>query len=302
MGVRALVCGAALAAMTWAAVATAQAASSLDTQADAGQAAVDYCGRSLGTWFYCERPKAPQTKKPDAPAEDPMEANAKALEAFQKELETAKNAAVWEPTPENIRHYYELQQVALDRATLFQDNWKRLIWENPALDYTLKRPINTLGKRVWQDSRDGDRDLFLRGAAEKVGLFYVFRGDCPACRVASPIVRNFSDRYGVPVTAVSGDGAGNENFAKVVTDQGQLKAWGIGPATPAMLVFQAPDRVVAGRLQPTTIRLSGNNTVTLRSCKQPKGCLTYIGAGVMSVEDIAERLYVLLAIEPGKDY
>ncbi|MBW8883035.1 MAG: hypothetical protein JF615_16920, partial [Asticcacaulis sp.] len=74
--------------MTWAAVATAQAASPLDNQAEANQAAEDYCGRSLGTWFYCERPKAPQAKKPEAPAEDPMEANAKALEAFQKELET----------------------------------------------------------------------------------------------------------------------------------------------------------------------------------------------------------------------
>lgn len=302
MSVRALAFGAAIAVMTWAGVASAQTLQ--QGQQGGGEAAVqadDYCGRSLGTWFYCDRPKA-KVAKPQAPAEDPMAAKAREMEQFQKDLEQARNVAVWEPTPENIRHYYEMQQVALDRATLFQDNWKRLIWEHPDLDYTLKRPISTLGKRVWQDDRDADRDLFLRGAADKVGLFYVFRGDCSACRVASPIVRNFSDRYGVPVTAVSGDGAGNANFDKVVTDRGQLKAWGVGPATPAMLVYQAPDRVVNGRVQPTMIHLSGSNSVALRSCKQPKGCLTYIGAGVMAVEDIAERIYVLLAIEPGKDY
>lgn len=259
-----------------------------------------YCERKLGHWFYCERPKPAEKAeaKPEEAEADPE----KQLAEFQKELDRAKAIAVWEPTEANIRRYYEMQQVALERAGMFTDNWRRMIWTSPELDYTMKRPVSTLGKRVWEDDRETDRDIFLRGAAEKVGLFYVFRGDCSACKVASPIVKNFSVRYGVPVTAVSGDGAGNPLFTKVVADRGQLEAWGVGKITPALLFYQEPDKIVNGRPVPTTVRVPSGATLKLRPCNQPKGCLTYVGAGIMSVEDIAERLFVLLALEPGKDF
>lgn len=306
MKLRNLAQGAAAAAVLSTQLVTAAFAATGAAQAvpAAAEQQEDYCGRSLGTWFYCERPvRAPAAKGQQAPAPPPAPATeAQEMEAFQKALEEAQATAVWDPRPENIRRYYELQEVALSKATLFQDNWKRMIWENPELDYTLKRPVSTLGKRVWQDDREGDRDLFLRGVSEHVGLFYIFRGDCSNCRVASPIVKSFSVRYGVPVTAVSGDGAGNAHFEKVVRDQGQLQAWGVGPITPALMIFQKPDAIVGGKLQQTQVRLAGNRTVKLRSCRQAKGCLTYIGAGVMSVDDIAERLFVLLAFEPGQDY
>ncbi|NEX91205.1 conjugal transfer protein TraF [Caulobacter sp. 17J65-9] len=293
----------ALAAVMSSVALPATASTSKPVTTEEAQAADDYCGRSLGTWFYCERPApAPEKQEPDADTKAVTPPEVAALEAFKKELEDTRAVAVWDPKPENIRRYYELQQVAMNRASLFSDNWRRMIWTSPELDYTLKRPVNTLGKRLWSDTRQGDRDLFLREASETVGLFYVFKGSCGACHVASPIVKNFSVRYGVPVTAVSGDGAGNEHFAKVVTDRGQLKAWGVGDMTPALLMFQQADPIVNGKPQQRRIQLTGGRSVTLRACRQPRGCLTYIGAGVMPVEDIAERLYVLLATEPGQDF
>ena len=82
-----------------------------------------------------------------------------------------------------------------------------------------------------------------------------------------------------------------------MADQGQLKAWGFSsPATPALLIFQKPSTA------PVAVKISNGKSVTLRPCAKPKGCLTYLGAGVMSVEDIAERMFVLLATEPGQDF
>jgi len=270
-------------------------------RADAtSQSAADYCARDLGAWFYCARPQPPKDEKAareegalrvDKPTEI-LE-----LEAFQKEVDEARQIAVWAPTEENVRRFYLLQKTALERGGLFADQWRRLVWTNPELDYTLKRPVSEIGKRAWQDERLYDRELFLKAVGPQLGLFYVFRESCAACRIFSPIVKAFSGRYQVSVKAISADGGRNPDFHDVVVDRGQLKAWGFSsPATPALLIFQKPTRSAVA------VKVSNGKTVTLRPCGKPKGCLTYLGAGVMSVEDIAERMFVLLATQPGQDF
>ena len=270
-----------------------------DTPSDSS---ADYCSRDLGAWFYCTRPEPP-TREEKAAREGVGPAGEKppeivALEAFQKEVEEARQIAVWAPTEENVRRFYLLQKVALDRGGLFADQWRRLVWTSPELDYTLKRPVSEIGKRAWEDERLYDRELFLKGFAAELGLFYVFRESCGACRVFSPVVKAFGARYAVTVKAISADGGRNPDFQDALVDRGQLKAWGFAsPATPALLIFQ---RQTKG--QAPAVKLSNGKTVQLRSCAKPKGCITYLGAGVLSVEDIAERLYVLLATEPGQDF
>jgi len=265
------------------------------------QSAGDYCARDLGAWFYCARPQPPAEEKTaregdglsvDKPTEI-LE-----LEAFQKEVEEARQIAVWAPTEQNVRRFYLLQKTALDRGGLFADQWRRMVWTNPELDYTLKRPVSEIGKRAWEDERLYDRELFLKGFSADLGIFYVFRESCGACRIFSPIVKAFAARYAVSVKAISADGGRNPDFQEVLVDRGQLKAWGFSsPATPALLIFQRPTKG-----EPPVIKVSNGKTLRLRACGKPQGCLTYLGAGVMSVEDIAERMFVLLATEPGKDF
>lgn len=262
----------------------------------------DYCSRNLGAWFYCTRPEPAAEDEKTAregvgPAAD-RPSEILELEAFQRQVEEARQIAVWAPTEENVRRFYMLQKVALDRGGLFADQWRRLVWTNPELDYTLRRPVSEIGKRAWEDERLYDRELFLKGFAAELGLFYVFRESCGACRVFSPVVKAFGARYAVTVKAISADGGRNADFQDALVDRGQLKAWGFAsPATPALLIFQ---RQTKG--QAPAVKLSNGKTVQLRSCPKPKGCITYLGAGVLSVEDIAERLYVLLATEPGQDF
>jgi len=131
----------------------------------------------------------------------------------------------------------------------------------------------------------------------------VYRGSCGACTIASPIVRAFADRYGVSVRAVSADGAPNQHFPNAVRDQGQLAAWGVRQTTPALLFFQASDvDARTGQIRPRRIRGSNGQMIELLPCTKPQGCLTYAGAGVMALDDIAERLFVLLSKEPGTDF
>lgn len=274
-------------------------------QTPASAASSEYCERKLGTWFYCTSPTPPPPEEKESPATLQAEKPAEIaeLEAFQKQLNLARQVAVWKPTEENVERFYRLQQVALDKGGLFADVYRRLVWTRPDLDYTLKRPVNQLGKQNWEDERSFDRDLFIRHFASELGLFYVFRQNCGACQTFSPIVKAFSDRFAVTVSPISTDGSRNPYFQRTLVDRGQLKSWGVTPQTPAILVYQNPTiDPKTGAQRQLTVRGSSGRDIRLRPCLKPQGCLTYVGAGVMAVDDIAERLYVLLATNPGEDF
>ena len=264
-----------------------------------------YCGRMLGAWFYCEAPSpdaAPKPADPPLHVETPPEIAE--LEAYQKQLDEAGKVASWNPTTENVERYMRLQRISMDKSGLFSDLWRRVVWNNPDLDYTLQRPTGSVAKNEFDSERQSDRDLFLRSVSADIGVFYIYSGTCGPCRVASPIIKEFSDRYGVPVKVISTDGSANPVFGQTLPDRGQLKAWGIEhQVTPALLIFQSPTPVGAdGRADKRIIATVEGRTLQLRPCEQARGCLTYLGAGVMSVEDIAERFFVLLSKDPGADY
>ena len=265
-----------------------------------------YCGRDLGQWFYCDRPappEQPEERSENSPLRSMRAPEIAELEQFQKELEEARNIATWRPSPETVETYYRLQQVALDKGGMFADYYRRLVWTNPELDYTVKRPVVEVAKHGWTDDRLADRDLFLRNVSDKVGLFYVYRGSCGPCTIASPIVKSFGDRFGMSVSAISADGAPNQHFPSARRDQGQLQQWGVRQMTPALLFFQSSDvDPRTGEVRPRRVRGANGQMMELLPCRKREGCLTYAGAGVMSLEDIAERLFVLLSKEPGTDF
>ena len=267
-----------------------------------------YCERQLGTWFYCEAPQ-----EDTEPTQDPTkeissqkaqdDADVAAAEKFKADMERARQIAVWNPTEPNLRRYYAFQAQTLEKSGVFADSIRRIVWSDPSLDYTLKRPISNAGKSDWQQTRDTDRDLFFRGAYDQIGLFYIFKGSCAPCRTASPIVAAFGHRYGFPVKAISTDGAPNPEFADVRKDMGQLASWGITePVTPAYLIYQNPTLADDGSPKAFVVTVSDGKKITLRPCLNPKGCITYLGAGVLTVDELADRLFVTLATEPGKDF
>jgi len=286
-------------------VATSSPARADDT-AKPAPAAPDYCARDLGTWFYCVRPEEPEAA-PVATPKPKLDETAKQIADFDKfkaDLEKAQKIAVWDPTPENVERFYRMQRAALNQSSLFSDQYRRLVWARPDLDYTLKRPVSELGKRQWSDQRASDRELFLQKVSGEIGLFYVYRGTCGPCRVFSPIMRSFADRYAVTVKGISTDGAANDYIPSSFPDRGQLHAWGFdNPTTPSVLLYQSSSLDPrTGEQRDLKVRLGDDRVVRIQPCLKPQGCLSYLGAGVMAQDDIAERIYVLLATELGEDY
>ena len=233
-----------------------------------------YCAeRKLGRWFYCSPPSpAPaDAAKPQAP---PQTSAAERLEAITGELRELKARAILEPTAPNITAYIRFQREQLDRASLFSDVWQRAIWQDPSLDYTLERPVGTLAKRAWSDARHAERDEVMRKLSQRYGLFYFFAASCGACEVMSPIVRAVAQTWRIELRAISTDGGPSKHFERYTVETNQRARMGLEPRiTPAVVLWDSR---------------------ALRAIP--------IGYGVMSADELQDRIYLLTTKDPGRDY
>lgn len=228
-----------------------------------------YCReRRLGTWFYCEKPKPrPTDQAPAASAAD-------RLKGISAALEELKARAILEPSPENVTAYISFQREQLDRASSFADVWRRAVWQNPELDYTLQRPVNSLGKRTWLDQRRGDRERVLEQIGRRYGVFYFYSSACAACEVFAPIMRGVADRFGMTVMAVSMDGGPSATFPNYRINTGQYERMGLsGGQVPALVLYDT-------------------------QTKRPMP----IGYGVLAADEVMDRIFTLTNVKPGSDF
>ena len=232
-----------------------------------------YCEeRKLGYWFYCTKPEPAAKSEAAAPTSLPDAVTR--MEAITAELRELKARAILEPTPDNVTAYIRFQREQLDRASLFSDVWQRAIWQDPDLDYTLQRPVSTLAKRQWQDSRASERNGVMANLSARYGLFYFFAQSCGACEVMSPIVRSVTGNWGITVRAISTDGGPSRHFPNYIVETNQRSKMGLEPkVTPAVVLWDA----LKGRPIP-------------------------IGYGVMSADELQDRIYLLTQKEAGHDY
>lgn len=231
-----------------------------------------YCARRrLGQWFYCEKPKP---REPAPQAAEPQQSASERIAEIAKQLDELKSRAILEPSEENVIAYVRFQREQLDRASLFSDTWQRALWQNPDLDYTLQRPVGTVAKRAWSDNRVADRSQVLENLGQRYGLFYFFAQSCGACEIFAPILRSVADSHHMAIMAVSMDGGPSNQFPNYVVDSGQRARMGVpGNATPALVLF---------------------DTATRKTMP--------VGFGIMSADEIMERIFLLTNTRVGSDY
>ena len=232
-----------------------------------------WCGENLGWHFYCDR-EQPEEEEPARLAPPAPENAPERILEMRRALEQTRAAAILEPSPENVAAYLRLQQEALQRAATFSDAFRRTVWATPDLDYTLTRPVGALAKQLWSDRRRGERDAALARLGKRYGLIYLGHADCGGCRVFGPLLRAFALRHSLDVLAVSMTGEALEGWPEAVPDNGRAARLGLaGAPVPAVVLFDTQTRQVLP-----------------------------VGFGVMAEDQIADRIFVLTALETGNDY
>ena len=231
----------------------------------------------LGWHFYCDRDgeTADEETVNAAPAISPSTESATSrIQKMRTRLNEARAAAVLDPSREKVTAYLRLQQETLQRAAAFSDAFRRAVWATPDLDYTLRRPVGALAKQLWSDERRASRDAALRALNERYGLIYMGHADCAGCKVFGPLLRAFALRHGLDVLAVSMTGGPLEGWPEAVPDNGRAAVLGIqGVPLPAVVLFDTGTKKVLP-----------------------------VAFGVIAEDQLAERIFVLTALETGRDY
>jgi len=171
-------------------------------------------------WFWYEDPAAKAEeaiKKPtrEAGTEVPASPELMPRAILKKQGEDWENSlatAILQPTKANYRRFLALSSRIQQQSQVFATGFKQAIWVTPQYDYTLKKPRTTqaIVAQNQEALRLSEGELYR--LAQRHGLIFFFRSDCPYCHRFSPVLKKFSDQYGFSVIPVALDGVGLPDF------------------------------------------------------------------------------------------
>lgn len=147
-----------------------------------------------------------------------------AVEAWHQQAKYFLDQAIINPTPENIRTYIALQNQINAHASAFAKTWQAVLLSYPQLDYSLQHPTNNTAKQIYLDEEKQEETKALQQLAQHSGLFFFYRS---TCQRFAPIVKDFSQRYGITVIPITTDGIALPAFPNSHPDQGQAAHFNI---------------------------------------------------------------------------
>jgi conjugal transfer pilus assembly protein TraF len=224
-----------------------------------------FYARDAEGWFWYREPPVPVVPPPTAepppvsveldrseraPSEPVAEVSAGpaplSAEWFREHLDTYRDRAIDDPSPENVAVYLHLQRIAMDKSTRFARVSERVVQGDPVLDEITRRPTANFGANLADKQASAAGDALLERLAGETALWFFFRSDCPYCDAQAPLLEALAQRYGFAVLAVSLDGAGlaDGTFPAFQIDRGQAEALGV-ISTPAMFLARPEQGAVA---------------------------------------------------------
>lgn len=221
--------------------------------------------------------KKPLEQRPTKEAEKPKTIEEmKTLEEIQAELKRLKSTAIMNPTKSNVLSYLQAQKFVMEKSSLFADTARRVAWQNAEVDYNAKSPTANFALGNQRDRRDAEERKALQSLAQTNGLLYFYKGDCSFCHDQAPVLQLFERRYGIPVMAVSLDGSAIREFPNAKMDNGISRMVSSGKG-----ISVTPTIYLLDRQTKTAVPL---------------------GSGVLAMEDIVDRIWVLTQTSPGQEF
>lgn len=238
------------------------------------------CDVSKPNW-YCDEDQS--VAPPPVPAATPSpkkqelrpltNKEIKTAEQMRAELKRREDLAVMNPTDANLKDYLELWQMTQEKGAVFADNWRRVVWQNPELDYSLKRPTNNMAVKTYDEQREVNEGEHLKKLAKEHGLIFFYRSDCPYCHAMAPTLKILEKKYGIEILAVSIDGAPLlPEYPTVIDGRSKATSWGI-ERVPALFIGS---------------KKTGDHAP--------------IGFGQMAMTEIVNRIFVLTGTKAGQNF
>ncbi len=153
--------------------------------------------------------------------------------------------AIDNPSFENVKAYFYLQRLALDRASAFALMANEVILGNALIDENSRRPVATLGGTVLDQRAKKGEEWLLKRLSQRVSLIYLYDPADASCQQFSQLIHALSSEFGIYLkTARTSDGSDPSGLfsdapvAAHLTDTLQVQA------LPAVFIFSESTGVV----------------------------------------------------------
>lgn len=244
-------------------------------------AAPAYWKRNREGWFWYQDPpvetKQPPPKLAPKPMLTPQQRDLADFTAFKKRVEESLQAAVQNPSPENVARFLELQAESRRKASAFTDITRvvhaRMPWLSANADGA--RPVNPVAADTFDVAQREQNATLMQQLAKTHGMYFFFRSDCRFCHAFAPMLKQFELKHGITVFAVSLDGGPIPHFPNAVRDNGTFMRILVDAGIP-------PEKVEV----PFTALASPRTREVVP-----------VGFGVMTADELADRIELAIRMK-----
>lgn len=177
-----------------------------------------------------------QDSKPDGPP--PMSA-----EWLRVNLPVLRDAAIDNPTDNNVAAYFYAQRIMMDKAQVFSDKARRVVNSDPLLDENLRLPFAAAAKVTLLSSATDTKREIISELADKVGLWVFYDETCVYCSDQIRPLNRLAEKHGLTIQIIHRQGGAIPEADKrlqIRPDTGQFENLGIN-FTPTVMMVVPPD-------------------------------------------------------------
>lgn len=203
--------------------------------------------KSEGWYWYIDprdevKPEPPkvQPPKPAAKTSEPAKAAPFSVEWLRTNMPKLLDAAVNDPTKENVEAYLYAQRVTMDKSQRYAEQSQRVVAADPFLDENNRVPIASYTKPFFlRQAQEGKLEA-LKHIATVGGLWVFFDSKCNFCQPQVNTANELAKKYGLITKFISMDGKGLPNVKQFVRDSGQAKRLNL-KITPTTVLVVPPN-------------------------------------------------------------
>lgn len=221
----------------------------------------------------------PQPVAPPAPPIEPINSEITPVtpagpapmsaEWLREEMPKALDAAIDSPTKENVKKYFYMHRLMMDKADEFSEVAQYVTMMDPILAEKDKAPRSDGGSTLQAEISKNNKKKMLAKLAKKVGIYFVFMSDCPFCHKQVSIIQLLKRKYGFIIKSISMDGLPMPNMGGLdwIPDGGHAKKLGV-TMTPGIFFVKPGKELEVSEISQGYISLSEFEKIALFQGKE----------------------------------
>ena len=203
-------------------------------------------------FLYYGIKETPQEDSPQGKAKEKPLSAIETLAGLKAERERRLEAAVMNPSRENILAYLEVNAFVQEKSARFADAWRDALLQSPHLDWTAAHPTANFASTAISRQRQEDIEGELRRLPKDVWGLVLFADGSQLSELMAPVADRFAAGYGFELVRLSV--AGTLPFLPLALDAAGLEkgaAGGLAHFPALLLVKRGPDMLRQARILAT---------------------------------------------------